>query len=229
MQHTTESDLATGWLDPTSYVLVFDGNVHFPAGADIVHIPLDTPFEYTGGNLAMRVYHVWQDEYWSSSDQFYYTTDLANPDRSRYQAYDGSAPLDPVDMLTEAGEPFTGTLSSMIPLTTFIVDPAVPVAALDAPVVTISTDAGDVRLDWPAVPDAYAYRVYASDDPEVWPEDPIASVRSNFYQAAAANKGFYKVVAVSTYRSQNLGVVLNPSARPGALLPPQMENPEVKK
>lgn len=229
MQHTTESNLTANWLDASTYTLVFDGVVHFPAGENIVHIPLDTPFEYTGGNLALRVYHVWQDEYWSSSNQFYYTESLEFPNRSRCQAYDGTAPLDPINLLDGSGNPFTGTVSSKIPLTSFLVNPAVPVAALDAPVVAISNVGTDILLEWPAVDGAYAYRVYASDDPQTWPEDPLAIVHTNMYQTAAADKGFFSVVAVSTYRNQNLGLVLNPANRPGALVPPQMENPDVKK
>lgn len=229
VKNTTDADLSTGWQDFTGYDLVFDGTVHFPSGYDIVHVPFISPFEYTGGNLAIRVHHVWQDQYWSQYDQFFYTDSPEFPNRSRYYYVDGDGPLDPINVLDEYGDPIPGTLSNKIPLTTFIVDPATPVSALDTPVVTISNVGANVELSWPAVPGAYAYRIYATNDLDNWPVDPVVSVRGNTYQEVAGDKGFYKVVAVSTFRNQNLGVIANPANRAGALVPARKQIVEPKK
>ncbi|PLX23661.1 MAG: hypothetical protein C0599_04045 [Salinivirgaceae bacterium] len=68
---TTESDLSNGWIDPSTLTLVFDDTIVLPAGANIIPITLTTPYVYTGGNLVIYTYRVWEDEYYSSSDKFY--------------------------------------------------------------------------------------------------------------------------------------------------------------
>ncbi len=97
MAHTTVTDLSAGWLPAIDYTLVFDGTVDFPAGVNYVIIPLTTPFSYTGGTLATRVYRVFDNGALSSSDKFYYTTNPAHTTRSRYlqndsTVYDPMAP-----------------------------------------------------------------------------------------------------------------------------------------
>lgn len=97
MAHTTVTDLSAGWLPAIDYTLVFDGTVDFPAGVNYVIIPLTTPFSYTGGTLATRVYRVFDNGALSSSDKFYYTTNPAHTTRSRYLqndsiVYDPMAP-----------------------------------------------------------------------------------------------------------------------------------------
>lgn len=217
IKNTTETSLETSWLDSAGYTLVFDGNVHFPIGTDLVNIPLDTPFEYTGGNLAIRIYRVWEDIYWSSSNQFYYTSDSEYPNRSRYFSADGSGPADPI-ALTPYGSttPFTGSLSSNIPLTMLIVDPATPIISLDTPEVVLSVDNSSARLDWDVVPGAYAYRIYTTDNINNWSVNPVDVVRVNYYETNRdIAQEFFKVVAVSSYRNTSLDVINHPSNRLG--------------
>lgn len=217
MKNTTEANVETTWLDSAGYTLVFDGDVHFPLGAGLVYVPLNTPFEYTGGNLAMRVYRVWEDIYWSSSNQFYYTASPEYPNRSRYFYADGDGPLDPI-ALTPYGSstPLIGNLTNNIPLTMFIADPATPIASLATPEVVLRVTNGTVRLDWNPVPGAYAYRIYTTDDTNNWSDNPVESVRVNYYETSEnIAKEFFKVVAVTNYRNETLGIVSNPSTRSG--------------
>ncbi len=74
MAHTTATDLSGGWLPSANYTLVFDGLVDFPAGVNYIVIPLTTPFAYTGGTLATRVYRVFDSGSITSTEKFYYTT-----------------------------------------------------------------------------------------------------------------------------------------------------------
>jgi hypothetical protein len=70
---TTESDLTNGWVDPSTLTLVFDDVLSLPAGRNVIPITLQTPYIYTGGNLVIYTYRVYEDEYHSSSDKFYGT------------------------------------------------------------------------------------------------------------------------------------------------------------
>ncbi|ALO17009.1 hypothetical protein L21SP5_03396 [Salinivirga cyanobacteriivorans] len=70
---TDQTTMDGGWIDPASLVLVYDDTVSFPAGRNIIPIPLSTPYIYGGGNLVIYTYRVFEDEYHSSSDEFYGT------------------------------------------------------------------------------------------------------------------------------------------------------------
>ncbi|MGC9362201.1 MAG: choice-of-anchor J domain-containing protein, partial [Candidatus Syntrophosphaera sp.] len=117
MAHTDSLDLTGGWL-PETYTLVFDGTVDFPSGINYVVIPLDTPYNYTGGTLATRVNRPMDTQYYSSSDKFFYTTTPDHASRSRY-LYSDSTEYDP---LAPSG---TGTAVDYVPNTTFVVENAV--------------------------------------------------------------------------------------------------------
>ncbi len=76
-----------------------------------------------------------------------------------------------------------------------------PPAALEEPVVSAIQSGSELTLSWEAVTGAVLYRVYGSDDPEVWDfvSPPLAEVSTNSYTAAITqNLGFFRVVAVST-------------------------------
>ena len=63
----------------------------------------------------------------------------------------------------------------------------------------------NAALTWEAVPYAYSYKVYASEDPYTFGEVPTATVYSNGATlSATAGKGFYKVTA-NTYRGNTRG------------------------
>lgn len=118
MAHTTAANLSGGWLPVDNYTLVFDGTVDFPAGVNYVVIPLTTPFNYTGGILATRVYRVFDSGSITSTEKFFYTTNPAHSTRSRY-LYSDSTTYDP--MAPSAA----GTTLNYYPNTTFIVQNAV--------------------------------------------------------------------------------------------------------
>jgi len=118
MAHTTVTDLSGGWLPSGDYTLVFDGLVDFPAGVNYIVIPLTTPFNYTGGTLATRVYRAFDNGTITSTEKFYYTTNPAHTVRSRYLQSD-STTYDP--MAPSAA----GTTLGYFPNTMFIVEDAV--------------------------------------------------------------------------------------------------------
>jgi len=118
MAHTTATDLSGGWLPSANYTLVFDGLVDFPAGVNYIVIPLTTPFAYTGGTLATRVYRVFDSGSITSTEKFYYTTNAAHSTRSRYLQNDSTV-YDP--MAPSAA----GTTLNYFPNTSFIVQNAV--------------------------------------------------------------------------------------------------------
>jgi len=89
MGETDASDLSTGWVDPSSLELVFDGTVDFPIGENSIFIPLDDIYIYGGGNLVIYSYK--PDDEWSSGKNFF-NSEGAGRTRRAYQ--DGS-PYDP--------------------------------------------------------------------------------------------------------------------------------------
>ena len=209
MKNTTDINLQSSWQAMDDYTLVFEGVVSFPAGVNAVVIPLLVPFNYNGANLAVRTYRIYETPYWSSDNVFYNTASPEYPGRTRYYMADESAAFDPTL------PPSSGTLVNNIPNTAFISSPANPIQYLDSPVVTIAHSGANVNLSWTRVSGAYAYRIYASDDPMSFGTEPLATLRTTSYQTPATGKKFFKVVAISTYRNTELGVVLNPAAQIG--------------
>jgi len=118
MAHTAVTDLSAGWLPIDNYTLVFDGLVDFPAGVNSIVIPLTTPYNFTGGTLATRVYRVFDNGAETSTEKFYYTTNPAHTVRSRYLHSD-SVTYDPT------APSAAGTTLGYFPNTTFIVQNAI--------------------------------------------------------------------------------------------------------
>ncbi|MCK9335918.1 MAG: choice-of-anchor D domain-containing protein, partial [Candidatus Cloacimonetes bacterium] len=212
MQETTAM-VNDAWLPYEDYTLVYDGNVFFPAGVNTVVIPLQNPFTYSGGNLAVRTNRVMDTQYYSYSDKFYYTADANYPDRTRYYQND-STEIDPTDPALTA----TGTQSDYIPNTAFIVDPytAAPAPVMPANV-QMAMDSGAAQLSWDAATGAYYYVVYSSDDPYTWTGDSITEteVYGTSYNPPASAKKFFKVA------SRSYGHEIVPTSR---LLNPQLNN-----
>lgn len=203
IKHTAENDLVAGWLPFEGYTLVYDGTVHFPSGINAVYIPFSTPFNYTGGNVAIRTHRPMDAVYYSSSDVFYHTTPNIGLNRSRY-IYNDTTVYDPT---TITG----GTNISSLPLTTFVAPVATPVA-LSAPVITPAVVGSNLSISWPAVPGAYGYRVYASNDPYDWSGQPVSVVYTTSYSAPMTDgMKYYKIVAISSYRNNNVELIINPA------------------
>jgi len=206
MKHTTES-LNSAWLSFDDYTLVYDGNVFFPAGVNAIVIPLQTPFQYAGGNIAVRTNRVMDTRDYGSNERYFYTNDTVNPNRTRHNQSDTSL-IDPAN----PGLTAVGTQSSMIPNTGFIVDPYVALPTPGAPVVQITMSGTNPQLSWNAVDNAFVYVIYASDDPYNWSDETqIATTSALSYSITnAPEKKFFKVAA-RTYGHQlrSIGSVLN--------------------
>jgi len=118
MKCTTEQSLTTAWLSSENYTPVFDGTINFPAGINYVVIPLDTPFNFTGGVLATRVNRPMDITYYPMTNVFYYTTtSTEHPNRSLYLNSD-TVTYDPL------APSALGTLVSYVPNTFFVVQNA---------------------------------------------------------------------------------------------------------
>jgi hypothetical protein len=107
---TTTADLSSGWIDPTSLTLVYDGTMNFPSGANTITIPLIAPFNYFSGNLVLYANRPMDTQYHSSADDFIAQTVGTNRAREIHNdttVYDPMAPS------------AAGTLSGTFPKTTF--------------------------------------------------------------------------------------------------------------
>jgi hypothetical protein len=114
---TTQTNLSAGWIPAYQMTLVFDGNVSYPNGQNVIHITFDAdnPFTYSGGNLVMMVNRPMDTNYYSSGNVFLCQT--AGTNRSR-NAYSDATAFDPNNMGT------VGTVSGQFPKTTFYLVPA---------------------------------------------------------------------------------------------------------
>jgi hypothetical protein len=195
MKNTDVSNMNV-WPQFEGYTLVFSGDLTVPAGINEVVIPI-TPFTYTGGNLSIRTTKAYQTS-WSSGKNWYTTVDTNYPSRTIYHRSDTEGAV-----IYDA--PTDGITVNNVPNVTFIMDPATLVTTVDAP------EAGDVAivdnnvaLAWEAVPYAYSYKVYASEDPYTFDTDPTTVYSNGATLSATAAKGFYKVTA-NTYRDNTRG------------------------
>jgi hypothetical protein len=107
---TAQTDLATGWIPSALLQPVFDGNVLYPTGQNVIVIPLQTPFPYAGGNLVLLANRPWDNQYYNTYDYFRCQTGGENRSRILYSneiVYDPAAPEE------------LGNLSGQFPQTTF--------------------------------------------------------------------------------------------------------------
>lgn len=114
---TTQADLSAGWIPSTELTLVFDGNINYPSGENVITVPLTAPYLYLNGqNLVVLIQRPMDTQYYSTSDNFKAQTDATNSARVRKVQSDSTV-YDP------AVPPTTGTASGQFPKTTFIVIP----------------------------------------------------------------------------------------------------------
>jgi hypothetical protein len=213
MKNTTESSVQSAFLSFTDYIQVADAVITVPIGRAEIFIPFNTPFAYTGNNLAVRVNRPMDTSYLNGTS--FYTQTLGTTDyRTRYM-YNDNTVINPQDPAASGLTPYTATA---IPLTKFAVTSATPVE-VSSPVVSITSTTSGVQLSWGQVTNAQAYRIYVSDDPYNFPEQTPVIVRepnrSYTFTTTGVNKKFFKVVAVSSYRNSNLNPnvvdMLNPN------------------
>jgi len=137
---TTETSLANAWIPISELTLVFDGNINYPVGDNVITIPFTTPYLYLNlENLVIFVQRPWEDAYHNGSDDFQAQTDATNTGRSR-RLYNDTTAYDPTNL------PTTGTVSGQFPKTTLIVIPG-GVGHLDGTVVAT----GSIPLEGVAV------------------------------------------------------------------------------
>lgn len=101
-------------------------------------------------------------------------------------------PAEPRNIICLGGQ--FGTTMQFSPR--FLSDFEIPSGSLDAPVVTITENAGNVVLDWAAVTGAASYRIEASDDPYTGYSPVTTTANLTWSGAASTAKKFYRVIAL---------------------------------
>jgi hypothetical protein len=115
---TQLNDLSAGWIPSTSLVQVFDGNVDYPEGSNVITIPFSIPFAFGGGNLVMMVNRPMDTVYYSSADQFSCQTVGTNRTRHIYNDFTLYDPANP---------PLEATLTGQFPKTSlYFANPSIP-------------------------------------------------------------------------------------------------------
>ncbi|MDD4223870.1 MAG: carboxypeptidase regulatory-like domain-containing protein, partial [Candidatus Cloacimonetes bacterium] len=127
---TDLNDLSGGWILPTgNLTLVYDGNISYPSGENTVTIPLQTPFNYTSGNLVLYANRPMDDTHYNTNDNFRVQTVGSSRARKLTSNTTNYDPLSPSA---------AGTLSAQFPMTTF------HLAAIgDSPIFAINPTARD--------------------------------------------------------------------------------------
>ena len=139
MGNTNIQNLAGGWIPSTQMTLVFDGDLQFPSGENIITINLQTPFTYTPGNLVVMFQRPYDAQWHSSSDRFLCQGTVA--DRAR-NYYNDSTEADPAN-------PSGGSATATFPKTTFFYNP-----------LTINHDLGALSITGNTTPSAQSPEVY---------------------------------------------------------------------
>jgi hypothetical protein len=88
---TDRVNLNTGWVDPSTLTLVYDGTIDIPVGMNDILIPLQTQYNYNGGNLVIYTHKA--EGTWTSFIKFIGTL-YPNSGRSRKVQQDNT-PFDP--------------------------------------------------------------------------------------------------------------------------------------
>jgi hypothetical protein len=192
MQNTDVANVNDAWLPFNNYVLVYEGPLHCPSGINDILITLDTPFNYTGGNLAIRTSKTYQAE-WGGDRYWVATLDENYPGRTRYYRSITEGAVVPEN-------PTDGTPYNYIPNIVLAMDTPALVETLPAPVVNAAETTTGLELNWELIPYAYNYNVYVSADPYDYAAADTIVVYTNTYEMdTIADKSFYKVTA-ETYR-----------------------------
>jgi hypothetical protein len=90
MLNSPKTELNTWHFPLSDFVKVFDGNVNFPMGQNLITIQLDEPFIYTGQNLLVMSDRIYTENYFGLGDVFNctITPDFPNRTRSYYSSSD---------------------------------------------------------------------------------------------------------------------------------------------
>ncbi|MBM4398721.1 MAG: choice-of-anchor J domain-containing protein, partial [Candidatus Cloacimonetes bacterium] len=71
MGNTTQTNLTSGWIPSSQLTLVYEGNVTYPAGNNIITIPFNTPFFYIGDNLVLMFNRPWDNNVYTNGNYFF--------------------------------------------------------------------------------------------------------------------------------------------------------------
>jgi hypothetical protein len=115
MAETNLSMIGPEMIPATEMTQVFSSVIDFPVGQNIINIPLSTPFEYSGHNLAVMVERPWDTIYFSGNLKFRVQND---PNVSRSI----SLVSDVTDFDPYAPPPGPNATISIFPKTSFLID-----------------------------------------------------------------------------------------------------------
>ncbi len=173
LKHTTKEVFAskTDWVSMTNADLVYDGNITINGIADEwVRIKLNTPFEYTGNNLAVCVY----DYTNSVDDQIIFAADeIGDAKAMYYSPWTNPAPLNPSN-LTGNGNIPSPTKRNQIRFS-FVTgnEPAIPaapsnlIASCSQEMPDIDVYANAITLKWDVDATAETYHIYDEADNKI--------------------------------------------------------------
>ena len=106
---TTQNDLSAGYIPASELTLVFDGSMIIPEGNDPFFIDLQSPYIYTGGNLVLMTFRIF-DETIDCFTNFFECQTIG--DNRALNTFPNGVFLDP-------NSPPPGTLTGTLPKTTF--------------------------------------------------------------------------------------------------------------
>ncbi len=106
---TDLENLDAGWFDASDMVLVYDGEIDYPAGQRTININFQVPYVHTGGNLVVMFHRPMDTDYYSYSN--YFKSQLGSVNRALYYVNDSEI-IDPFN-------PPAGTVSAQFPQATF--------------------------------------------------------------------------------------------------------------
>lgn len=115
---STMANLDAGWIPSTQLTQVFNGNIDYPDGQNLINIAFTTPFYYSGQqNLVMLIQRPMDTQFYSSNDKFLAQTDPIHRARRAFSdtvIYDPALPPD-------------GTATGLFPRTLFAIQTISPV------------------------------------------------------------------------------------------------------
>jgi hypothetical protein len=108
---TTQADLSAGWIPSTQLTQVFDGNVDYPSGENLINITFSQPYLYLNGqNLVVMVNRPMDTTYYSSGTLFLTQTGTQQRALNLYSDGTNFDPANPPNASASAMFPKTGII-----------------------------------------------------------------------------------------------------------------------
>lgn len=83
ISETENQNLQDGWIDIKDQKLVYDKRINIPSGLNTVFVPFTKPYLYTGKNVVITIYRVYDSNFLYSKFSFRAKYDIENKGRSR--------------------------------------------------------------------------------------------------------------------------------------------------